>query len=93
MEELIFNTKNDFFNYLTVAPEETRKELQLLLDNRMIWKTTAILDDSEAGQTDDTHRVIGEQEKIQQELIEDSNARIFQLGFTVAEVEELLDND
>ena len=42
---------------------------------------------------DDTHRVTGEEpERLQQELVEDENAKIFRIGFTVAEVEEILKN-
>jgi len=86
-----FNTKQDYFNYLTVQPEETKKALQLLLDTRYIWQTTAVLAEAAAGVTDDTHRVIGEEpERMQQELIEDENAQLFRLGFTVAEIEEIL---
>ena len=90
---LNLNTKTDYLNYLTVQPEATKKELQLLLDTRYTWQTTAILASGDAGATDDTHRVIGEEpERLQQELVEDENAKIFRIGFTVAEVEEILKN-
>lgn len=90
---LTLNTKQDYLNYLTVQPEATKKELQLLLDTRYTWQTTGILAASEAGVTDDTHRVIGEEpERMQQVLIEDENAKIFRIGFTVAEIEEILKN-
>lgn len=90
---MIFNTKQDFFNYLTINPEAVKKALQTLLDTRFIWKTTAILDDSDEGVSDDTHRVIGEDdERMQQELIEDSNARLFLLGFTVSEAEGVIND-
>lgn len=90
---LTLNTKQDYLNYLTVQPEATKKELQLLLDTRYAWQTTGILAASEAGVTDDTHRVIGEEpERMQQVLIEDENAKIFRIGFTVAEIKEILKN-
>ena len=79
---LSLNTKQDYLNYLTVDSEETKKALQLLLDTRFIWKTTAILAANATGVNDSTHRVIGE----------DSNAKIFRLGFTVTEVEGLIEN-
>ena len=83
------NTKQDYQNCLTDFPEETKAELQRLLDTRFVWQDVAIIEDE--GITDDTHRVVGtEDEKIQQVLVEDTNAEIFRLGFTVAEVEELL---
>ena len=58
---LSLNTKQDYLNYLTVDSEETKKALQLLLDTRFIWKTTAILAANAAGVNDSTHRVIGEE--------------------------------
>ena len=44
---LIFNTKQDFSNYLSMYPEEVKAELQKLLDTRFVWETTAILADSD----------------------------------------------
>ena len=90
---LSLNTKQDYLNYLTVDSEETKKALQLLLDTRFIWKTTAILAANAAGVNDSTHRVSGEEpERMQQEWVEDPNAKIFRLGFTVTEVEGLIEN-
>lgn len=90
---LTLNTKQDYLNYLTIQPEETKKAIQLLLNTRFIWQTTAILAADETGLTDDTHRVIGEEpERMQQELVEDANAKIFRIDFTVAEVKEILEN-
>lgn len=90
--ELIFNTKQDYFNYLVTYPNETKGALQLLLDSRFIWKTSAVLEEDAEGITDATHRVIGDIDREQQELIEDDNARIFNLGFTVEEVEGIIEN-
>lgn len=90
---LTLNTKQDYLNFLTVQPEATKKELQLLLDTRYTWQTTAILASGDAGVTDDTHRVIGEEpEKMQQILVEDENAKMFRIGFTVTEIKEILKN-
>lgn len=82
-----FNTKQDYLNCLSEFATETKAELQKLLDYRFSWFDVAILEDPATGIEDDTHRVI---ENMQQEYREDPNARIFQLGFTVEEVEELL---
>lgn len=90
---LSLNTKQDYINYLSINPEETKKALQLLLDTRFIWQTTAVLAKGAAGVNDNTHRVIGEEpERIQQVYIEDTNAQLFRLGFTVDEIEELIKN-
>lgn len=82
-----FNTKQDYLNCLTDYESETKENLKKLLDSRFSWFDTSVLSDSTKGLNDDTHRVVGD---MQQELKEDPNARIFKLGFTVAEVEELI---
>ena len=85
-----FNTKQDFLNCLAMFPEETKAELQKLLDYRFSWFDVAILekDPTELGVNERIIEV--DNEKMLQIEKEDPNARIFQLGFTVAEVEELL---
>lgn len=84
-----FNTKQDYFNCLAEWTEETKTELKRLLDSRFSWFDVKVLEDGSTGLNDDTHRVI---DNMQQELKEDPNARIFQLGFTVEEIEELLND-
>jgi hypothetical protein len=84
-----FNTKQDYFNCLAEWKEETKAELRRLLDSRFSWFDVKVLEDGSTGLNDDTHRVI---DNMQQELKEDPNARIFQLGFTVVEIEELLND-
>ncbi len=87
-----FNSKQDFMNCLELFPEETKAELQRLLDDRFVWVDTAILNGT-AGVVDSTHRVIESDDGlIQQELKEDTNAKLFRLGFTVSEVEEILND-
>lgn len=86
----VLNSKQDYFNCLPAYPNETKEALKALLDNRFSWFDVAVLADGVSGITDSTHRVIGDSEKIQQELREDENALIFKLGFTVQEVEGLL---
>lgn len=85
------NTKQDYLNCLEEFPSETKAELQRLLDNRFIWTDTAVLAATETGVTDDTHRVIKTEDgDIQQELKEDNCSELIRLGFTVAEIEEML---
>lgn len=87
------NTKQDYYNLLADYPAETKQELQKLLDTRYIWKDTKVLADGETGLEDSTHRVVEQDgERIQQEYIEDPNARLFRLGFTVTEVEGLIND-
>lgn len=90
---LSLNTKQDYINYLSINPTEAQKALQLLLDTRFVWQTTAVLAKDVTGVTDETHRVIGEEpERMQQVYIEDTNAQLFRLGFTVEEIRELIEN-
>jgi hypothetical protein len=85
----ILNTKEDYLNLLQINKNEAKIELQNLLDNRFHWFDVAVLEADE--EVDTTHRIIGEtDERILQEYKEDSNSRLFMLGFTVEEVERLI---
>ena len=87
------NSKQDYLNCLEKFPAETKTELKRLLDNRFVWVTIAVLDAEQEGMTDTTHRVVGEEdERLQQVLIENDRAELFRLGFTVKEVEGLLND-
>ena len=85
------NTKQDYLNCLQDFPEETKKELQNLIDSRYSWAITKVLAENDTGVTDNTHKVIENNgEKLQYEYVEDNNAKIFKLDFTVNEVEGLI---
>ena len=69
-----------------------------LLDTRFVWRETGEVPSVSGGVSDQTHQVIetleppvgGKPPKlrfVQQERVENRNAKLFQLGFTVAEVE------
>ena len=85
----ILNTKEDYLNLLQINKNEAKIELQNLLTNRFHWFDVAVLESDI--EVDSTHRIIGESdERILQEYREDSNSRLFMLGFTVEEVERLI---
>lgn len=84
------NTKQDYLNCLTMFPEETKKALQTLLDNRFNWFDVAILEEDVTELAVNQRIIEADGEKMLQEEKEDPNARIFLLGFTVEEVEELI---
>lgn len=91
------NSKQDFYNLINIYPKQTKEEAQKLLDNRIGWITTERLKDTKTGMINDTHRIdeIKDEEgniveRYQVEYKEDPNARMFQLGFTVAEVEAII---
>lgn len=88
------NSKQDAINLLVDYPIETKNFLQGLLDSKDNWFFVSDLEDSN-GINDDTHKVVENKKDdvityAQYELKEDSNAYLFRLGFTVDEVNELL---
>ena len=93
------NSKQDYL-YLK---ENTSKEyyvpfFQELLDSRFGWYFVENLPTGKEGINDDTHKVVvnegmGENEETiyaQYELKENENAKIFRIGFTVEEVENII---
>lgn len=88
-----FNTKEDFLNYLSYDTDTALSVLKQLLDDRYSWKITEVLLNKEDGITDNTHMILeSDNEFLQSELQEDENSKFFQLGFTVEEAEDYLNN-
>lgn len=97
----VFATKQDYINCMAMYPEETKRALRRLLADRFNWEKVKELSSKSKGKEDSTHAIIAQErtdektgEKteyfVQLEKKEDSNARLFQLGFTVKEVESLI---
>lgn len=87
-------TKNDIQNLLQLYPDETREVLRQLLDTRFVWRSTGAITEGAAGIQDAVRRVMRTESGLEQfELVEDENAKIFRMGFSVAEVEEMLKNE
>ena len=91
------NTKQDYLNCLEAFPEKTKQVLQELLTSRFCWFPIRELSEGEAGAESDTYKVIENKDeetqtikRIQYELKEDENARLFLLGFTVDEINEII---
>lgn len=88
---MILNTKQDYLNYLIQSPKEAKEELQQLLNLRYVWSDIQILLSKDGFIEDDTHRIIeNDGEYLYQKYIEDKNAKLFRIGFTVKEVEDLI---
>ena len=96
-----FATKQDFLNGIATYPEETKAELRRLIAGRFEFVSTDELSEGEDGIEDENHQVItsnetdqktGEQvqKRIQLEKRESENARLFRLGFTLEEAEQLV---
>lgn len=84
-------TKQDYLNCLEIYPEQTKVELQKLLDDRFVWKKIGEVNNGECPIIDDTHKINEEEDVLcQYELVEDKYSKLFIIGFTVKEVEELI---
>jgi len=92
------NTNEDVQACLRLYPEETKRHLAALYENRFVIKELKVLSDKETGVVDDLHEVIqreapnGTVERVQLQKVEDPSARIFQLGMMNAKMEILIDN-
>lgn len=92
------NTKADYEYIKENFPKEQwQPHWQSLLDERKNWFPTGQVESEEAGITDDTHKVVkyedmdgGTATYTQMELQDDPHCTLFQLGFTVEEVEAAL---
>lgn len=90
---IYLNTKLDFFHCLENDIPSAVKTLQEILDDRFAWKLTEVLANKASGIEDDTHLVQeSEGDYLQFELLEDENALLFKLGFTVEEAEAIIDD-
>lgn len=88
------STKNDIQNLRQLYPDETREYLQKLLDTRFVWRSTGAIAEGTAGVQNATLHIMRTESGLEQfELVEDENAKIFRMGFSVAEVEEMLKNE
>lgn len=94
-------TKYDVNNLKDIFPKETKAFLKSLRDDRFIWEDRGPVTEDK-GITDDTHKVVlvsmpnespedDTKELHQLELIEDTNARIFRMGYTLNEISDLID--
>ena len=88
------NTKFDY-EYVQEHSDNWRPYFQTLYDSRLIWDNVELVGE---GITDATHRLIQSQDMetnepivIQQEFKLDEHCKLFRLGFTVSEVENILE--
>lgn len=94
-----FNTKRDVELCLETWPDMTKDFLQRLKDSRYTWLIDHKMNVEDTGVEDETHtvsKVYDEDgnivEKYQMVWDEDPNARMFRLGYTVKEVDTLLNS-
>lgn len=86
-------TKEDYLYCIDIFPIETKAKIKQLLEDRYIWKSKSVLSSSTDAIIDDTHRTITlNNDLIQQEYIEDENALLFNIGFSVSEAESIVND-
>ena len=93
-----YNTRFDVEYCLEHYPEEAKAFLTQKLTEVKQWLVTGKLKDGETGKTSDTHKVVEVQdtitkevkERYQHEYKDDPNCKLFKLGFTVKEAEDIL---
>ena len=67
-----------------------------LLNKQKVWVYTKTLADNEAGITDETHKVVENEDmdktiiKYQYEFITDENSQMIKLGYTKEEIEDII---
>ncbi len=94
----ILATKVDYMNILQLySIEECRPYFLDLLNDRYHFVIQGELQDGDDGITDSEHKVsVDETEegikRYQLERVENPNAKIFRIGFSVSEVESILQN-
>lgn len=90
---VFFNTREDVYNSLEIDINATVTTLKDILNDRFKWQVVKVLLTKEEGIEDETHLIIeSENEILQSELQEDENSKLFQLGLTVEEAEEIIEN-
>lgn len=90
---VFFNTREDVYNSLEIDINATVATLKDILNDRFKWQVVKVLLTKEEGIEDKTHLIIeSENEILQSELQEDENSKLFQLGLTVEEAEEIIEN-
>lgn len=90
---VFFNTREDVYNSLEIDINATVATLKDILNDRFKWQVVKVLLTKEEGIEDETHLIIeSENEILQSELQEDENSKLFQLGLTVEEAEEIIKN-
>lgn len=89
------NTKEDYEYVRANFPrEQWEPDFKALLNERYEWFNLGEIEDE--GVTDDTHKVVEDKRddetvvRYQYEYKENENARIYRLGYTVEEVETIL---
>ena len=89
------NTKEDYeFVRANFPKEEWESDFKALLNERYEWFNLGEIEGE--GVTDDTHKVVEDKRddetvvRYQYEYKENENARIYRLGYTVEEVENIL---
>jgi len=92
-----FGTKEDVLNCIELYPERIKAYLQVLLSEVKQWILVKKLEEGEVGIEDELHKIIeikedeAVKERYQYEFKEFEGCELFRLGFSVEEVEKILE--
>ena len=90
------NTKADYYLMIQTHSSKYKQVFQDLLDTRVQWVKTNVLNSTSEGIVDATHKIVivprvgGGRDIYQYVLEEDTNAKMYKLGFEVSEIYNIL---
>lgn len=92
---MYLNTRQDYENKIEEKgySEEVKKYFQGLLNSATKWQFDKVLDSEQDANNGDDYKVMEDEERglVQYELVDNPEGKIFKLGFTIEEVENIID--
>ena len=89
------NSRQDYDNIIEDFGynEKTKRAYQGLLNSATKWEFDKVLDSEDEADKGDDYKVMEEEERglVQYKRVENENGKIFKLGFTIEEVEEVIE--
>ena len=89
------NSKKDYQNIIDDFGygEEVKRAYQGLLNTSKKWQFDKLLDSKENADTGDNYKVMEDEERglVQYKLVDNPEGKLFKIGFTIQEVQEVID--
>lgn len=89
------NSKKDYQNIIDDFGycKEVKRAYKGLLNSTKKWKFDKLLDDKEDANDGDNYKIMEDEERglVQYKLVDNPNGKLFKLGFTKEEVQEVID--
>lgn len=88
------NSKQDYQNIIDEFGycKEVKRAYQGLLNTSKKWKFDKLLDSEDNADSGDNYKVMEDEDRglVQYQLVDNPEGKIFKLGFTISEVEEVI---